>query len=56
MPKLKYSTLQVFCGKWRKISKSCLDFDLDRTLPNVELVEQVLVDSAIIFLSYQTDR
>ena len=29
----------LYCGKWRKISKSRHDLDLDRTMPNVELVE-----------------
>ena len=28
----------LYCGKWRKISKSRCDLDLDRTMPNVELV------------------
>ena len=26
----------LYCGKWRKISKSRRDLDLDRTMPNVE--------------------
>ena len=29
----------LYCGKWRKISKSRRDLDLDRTMPNVELVK-----------------
>ena len=28
----------LYCGKWRKISKSRRDLDLDWTMPNVELV------------------
>ena len=33
----------LYCGKWRKISKSRRDLDLDRTMPNVELVRAILV-------------
>ena len=33
----------LFCGKWRKISKSCCDLDLDRTMPNVELVRAIFI-------------
>ena len=29
----------LYCGKWRKISKSRRDLDLDQTMPNVELSE-----------------
>ena len=29
----------LYCGKWRKISKSHRDLDLDRTMPSVELTE-----------------
>ena len=48
----------LYCGKWRKISKSRHDLDLDRTIPNVELVRanskyynmfKFKVDWAIIF-------
>ena len=28
----------LYCGKSRKISKSCSDLDLDRIMPNVELI------------------
>ena len=31
----------LYCGKWKKISKPRCDFDLDRTMPNVELVANV---------------
>ena len=31
----------LYCGKWRKISKS--RFDLDRTVPNVELVRAIFI-------------
>ena len=24
----------LYCGKWKKISKSCRDLDLDQTMPN----------------------
>ena len=49
----------LYCGKWRKISKSRHDLDLDRTMPNVELVRAIIkcynmfkfqVDGTIIFL------
>ena len=33
----------LYCGKWRKISKSCHDLDLDRTMPNVELVRAIFI-------------
>ena len=33
----------LYCGKWRKISKSSCDLDLDRTMPNVELIQAILV-------------
>ena len=29
----------LYCGKWRKNSKSRCDLDLDRTVPNVELIQ-----------------
>ena len=32
----------LYCGKWRKISKSHRDLDLDQTMPNVELVRAIL--------------
>ena len=28
----------LYCGKWRKISRSHRDLDLDRTMANVELI------------------
>ena len=28
----------LYCGKWRKISKSHPDLDLDRTMPNVRAI------------------
>ena len=31
----------LYCGKWRKISKSRRDLDLDRTMPNVERVRAI---------------
>ena len=31
----------LYCGKWRKISKSRRDLDLDRTMPNVELLRAI---------------
>ena len=33
----------LYCGKWRKISKSHCDLDLDRTMPNVELVRAIFI-------------
>ena len=32
----------LYFGKWRKISKSRHDLDLDWTMPNVELVRAIL--------------
>ena len=51
----------LYCGKWRKISKSRLDLDLDRTKPNVELVQAIFIykwiEGLFIELSCtQTDR
>ena len=56
----------LYCGKWRKISKLRRDLDLDRTMPNVELVGAIFiyfsmfkfqVNLTIIFLSFvYTDR
>ena len=31
----------LYCGKWRKISKSRRDLDLDWTMPNVKLVRAI---------------
>ena len=42
----RYRTLQLvlwYCGKWRKISKSCHDLDLDRTMPNIEHVQDIFI-------------
>ena len=33
----------LYCGKWRKISKSRRDLDLDRAMPNVELVQAIFI-------------
>ena len=33
----------LYCGKWRKISKSRRDLDLDWTMPNVELVQAIFI-------------
>ena len=33
----------LYCGKWRKISKSRHDLDLDRTMPNVELIRAIFI-------------
>ena len=55
---------RLYCGKWRKISKSRCDLDLDRTMPNVELFRasfiyyHVQVSSRLnhYFLSYRVHR
>ena len=31
----------LYCGKWRKISKSCRELDLDLTMPIIELVQDI---------------
>ena len=55
----------LYCGKWRKISKSRRDPDLDRTMPNVELVRTIFIyynmfkNSSQLnhfFLSYRVHR
>ena len=33
----------LYCGKWRKISMSRSDLDLDRTMPNVKLVRAIFI-------------
>ena len=33
----------LYCGKWRKISRSQHDLDLDRTMPNVELIQAIFI-------------
>ena len=33
----------MYCGKWRKISKSRRDLDLDQTMPNVEHVRAIFI-------------
>ena len=38
----------LYCGKWRKILKSRSDLDLDRIMPNVELIRALF----IIMLQY----
>ena len=53
----------LYCGKWRKISKSRRDLDLDQTMPNVELVQAIFksIEPLLFALSCtqthtQTDR
>ena len=33
----------LYCGKWRKISKSRRDLDLDQKMPNVELIRAIFI-------------
>ena len=33
----------LYCGKWRKTSKSRCDLDLDQTMPNMELVQAIFI-------------
>ena len=33
----------LYCGKWRKISKSHHDLDLDQTMPNVKIVQAIYI-------------
>ena len=35
----------LYCGKWGKISKSCSDLDLDRTMYNVKLILDIFIYS-----------
>ena len=54
----------LYCGKWRKISKSCRDLELDQTVPNVELIRNIFICynlfefqvPRLIFLSYRAYR
>ena len=54
----------LYCGKWRNNLKSHCHLDLDRTIPNVELVQaiyilqyvQVLSGLNHYFLSYNAQR
>ena len=59
----------LYCGKFRNISKSHHDHDLDRTMPNVELIRAIFIyynnvqvssGLKLYFFSYrvhrQTDR
>ena len=38
-----YHVRSLYCGKWRKISKTCCDLDLDRTVPNVEPIRDIFM-------------
>ena len=33
----------LYCGKWRKISKSQHDLNLGPTMPNIELVRDIFI-------------
>ena len=33
----------LYCGKWRKNSKSCLDLDLGLTMPNIGLFRVIFI-------------
>ena len=33
----------LYCGKWRKISKSHSDLDLDPTMPNIKPVRDIFI-------------
>ena len=33
----------LYCGKWRKISKLCHDLDLGPAMPNIELVRDIFI-------------
>ena len=33
----------LYCGKWRKTSKSCHDLDLGPAMPNMELVRDMFI-------------
>ena len=40
----------LYCGKWRKISKSHSDLDLDSTMPNIKLVRDIFIYYSLMFL------
>ena len=55
----------LYCGKWRQISKSCCELDLNQTIPSVGLVRAIFiyynmlklqVDWTIIFIVYTDSR
>ena len=46
LPQVDYTCIGgdiLYCGKWRKISKSRSDLDLNRTMPNVELLRAIFI-------------
>ena len=43
VPKLRYDTNKLHCGKLRTILKSCHDLDLDQTMPKVELDQAIFI-------------
>ena len=55
VPKLSMGLNSLYCGKWRKNSKLRRDLNLDRTMPNVELIRanwlyyHLLIDKLITF-------
>ena len=42
-PTLRRITNKLYCGKWRKISKSRPDLDLGPTMPNIKLVPVIFI-------------
>ena len=40
---LSTNSSSLYCGKWRKISKSCHDLDLEWAMPNVELIREIFI-------------
>ena len=46
----------LYCGKWRKISKSRRDLDLDQTMPNVELVQAISIYSVLQYVQVSSGR
>ena len=43
----------LYCGKWRKNSKSGRDLDLDQAMPNVELVRAIFIHYSMF--NFQVD-
>ena len=46
----------LYCGKWRKISKSRWDLDLDQTMPKVELVRAIFIYYNMIKLNPNSNQ
>ena len=44
----KVELWDLYCGKRRKISKSCHDLDLGPVMPNIELVRDIFIYHGVL--------